>query len=410
MTFGDNLRKIVKILKGNIGVMTLTSGLWNLAGQMVWPFQSLYYLSLGANYFDLGILSANLSFFKILSLMIGGYLTDRFGRKNLVVFLSFAMSSISLLYAFAPSWQWLLVIGALDGILSGLREPAFSALLADSTSPSTRALGYAIWNFGPITFGLLSPFIAGQLVDEWGVGHAIRLLFKVLFGVSFFACILRFILLKETLEKDEHILFSLKDIVSQIFGFLFSASKSLIPLYVVSGLVAFLFGCTDPFWVTYATKDVLALSASEWGLVTISQTLINLMVNPFLAVASDKYGRRKFLLLSALPSLLSLILFTVFHNFLLILVILSIYSLFIRLNSVVFSALFADVVRKEVRGRALALLAILNQLFLMSGSIVGGYLYQSIYKSAPFYLASGVLFITFIVTFFFIREPSIRDE
>jgi hypothetical protein len=36
-----------RLLRGNVGVMAFTSGLWTLAGRLVWPFWPLYVLGLG---------------------------------------------------------------------------------------------------------------------------------------------------------------------------------------------------------------------------------------------------------------------------------------------------------------------------------------------------------------------------
>ena len=49
----------------------------------------------------------------------------------------------------APSYHFLFVAAALGSIFSGIREPAFGSLFADSTNPDNRALSYALWNVVP---------------------------------------------------------------------------------------------------------------------------------------------------------------------------------------------------------------------------------------------------------------------
>jgi hypothetical protein len=76
------------ILRGNIGGMILTSGLWNLAGSMTGPFFPLYILELGGNYVDIGIISALRAAMGILPSFLGGYLADAVGWINAIASIS----------------------------------------------------------------------------------------------------------------------------------------------------------------------------------------------------------------------------------------------------------------------------------------------------------------------------------
>ena len=196
----SKLKILRKLLKGNLGLMTFTSGLWNFAGQMVWPFMSLYYISLGASYFELGLISSLWSISRLFPLIIGGYLTDKFGRRKIVIYLSFILSIINIFYALAPNWIFLIPVILIDGFASGLREPAFMAIIADSINAKFRALGFAIWDFGPSLFGLFSPYIAGMLIDKIGLNYFMKIAFIIVFIFSFMACLMRLFFLKETLK------------------------------------------------------------------------------------------------------------------------------------------------------------------------------------------------------------------
>jgi hypothetical protein len=52
------MARLLEPVKGNLGVMILSSGIWMLAGQLVYPFRSLYILHLGGSYFHIGLISA----------------------------------------------------------------------------------------------------------------------------------------------------------------------------------------------------------------------------------------------------------------------------------------------------------------------------------------------------------------
>lgn len=133
-----------ELLKGNIGVMIFTSGLWTVAGSLTGPFFSLYVLALGGSYVDVGIIAAVRAVAGIVPHFFGGYLADVIGRKKLLYGMSYLLCLDQLLFAFTPRYDFLIIIVALDSLWGGLREPAFFALVADSTTPKNRAVAYAM--------------------------------------------------------------------------------------------------------------------------------------------------------------------------------------------------------------------------------------------------------------------------
>ncbi len=47
----------------------------------------------------------------------------------------------------------------------------------------------------------------------------------------------------------------------------------------------------SPFWITYATEDVIGLSLSEWGTITAANTLVGTLIGLPLARIADRKGR-----------------------------------------------------------------------------------------------------------------------
>ena len=157
----------LSFLRGNLGVMLLSAGVWNLAGQMTMPFYSLYVLGLGGDYVDIGIISAINAIVRVIPTFLGGYLADTVGRKRIVYSMTFLLAFNELINAFAPSYQLLFLSAALGALIGGIRDPAFNSILADSTTPSVRAISYALWNIVPPLFGLFSPYAVGVLMDTF---------------------------------------------------------------------------------------------------------------------------------------------------------------------------------------------------------------------------------------------------
>ena len=182
-----------------MGVMILSSGIWTLAGQLVWPFQSIYILHLGGTYFHIGLVTSLGALSGLIPTLYGGYLADTIGRRKIISSMSFILSFNALIFAFARDWRWLVVGSILNSVASGLRQPSFSSIIDDSTDAENRAQSYAMWLIIPPLFGLVSPYLMGYYMEKNGVNEMLRLGYIVLFSASFIASTIRHLYLVETL-------------------------------------------------------------------------------------------------------------------------------------------------------------------------------------------------------------------
>jgi len=402
-----------RLLKGNIGIMILTSGLWNLGGNLTGPFFSLYVLALGGNYVDVGLIAALRAVVGIVPHFLGGYLADSLGRKKMLYSMSFLLSFDQLLYAFAPGYQFLLAVVAFDALFSGFREPAFFALIADSTRPQNRAFAYAMWQIIPPFFSVFSPYLGGVLIDNYGMLVAMRWGYVGVFITSMVASILRFHLLKETLQNASNQVQGVRETATDAFTDLKTAFKSLPRtlwmVFVLSFMSNLAHSLCGSFFVTYAS-DEGKLTAGQWGFISTTLTFINTAIRIPSAWASDRYGRTKFIFPSLF--LLPLIYFLYANS-------LDFYSIatVMMVNSVVESvqgpsreALLIDLSPRSLRGRINAILSVPNLLIGSAANVAGGVLYQDISARAPFLTSSAVLLGTAVIAVLTIREPKKREE
>jgi len=401
------------ILRGNIGVMILTSGLWNLAGSMTGPFFPLYVLELGGNYVDIGLISALRAVVVILPSFLGGYLADTVGRKRMLYSMSFLLSLNQLLYALAPHYTFLFVVVTLDALWEGLRGPSFFALIADSTVPRSRALSYGMWQITPSLFGLFSPYIIGILMDSYGIAVALRWAYLAVFTTSFTASFLRYKLLEETLPAEDKRKIdsrtALRETVSD-----FRETAKVIPrqIWIIFGLnyiSNFAGSLCGSYFVTYA-KDKIGVTMAQWGFISTLLTAINISVRLPAAWASDRYGRLKFILPSLFLMPISFFLFVRCENFLQVAMVRTAMMILDSVQGPSREALVVDFSPKEHRGRISAIGSISMAPIGSSASVIGGALYQGVSMEAPF-LASSVLQLGGAVyALLAFKEPKKREE
>jgi multidrug resistance protein len=135
---------------------------------MVIPVMALYAERLGASPSETGWLMASYSLMQFVFAPFWGRLSDRYGRRPLLL-ASIALTSVAfLMYALAPTFGWLLAARLFAGIATANIGIAM-AYVADVTAPAERAKGMGIIG---AAFGLgfvLGPWIGGELSHAYGL-------------------------------------------------------------------------------------------------------------------------------------------------------------------------------------------------------------------------------------------------
>ena len=126
--------------------------------------------------------------------ILGG-LSDRFGRRPVVLLSNFGLALDYVLMALAPSLTWLFVGRVISGITSASVSTAF-AYIADMTPPEQRA---AV--FGKIGVAFGAGFILGPAVGGLLGGMDPRLPFWVAAGLSFANTLYGLLILPESLPR-----------------------------------------------------------------------------------------------------------------------------------------------------------------------------------------------------------------
>jgi len=392
--------------------MLLSSGLWNIAGAMTWPFYALYVLELGGRHADIGFISALGAVTRIVPTLFGGYLADALGRKKILYSMSFLLAATELLLAFAPDHRWLYLIVVVEALAGGLRDPSFMSIIADSTNPDNRALSMSLFQVVPPLFGLLSPFAMGLLMDSRGVVVAMRYAYMFTFLMATVASFLRYRYIEETLTTGKEVQKDPRVTVKEIFrGFreTFRALPAQLWLFLwIDFIFTFAWAVTEPYFVTYAT-EVTMLTGAQWGLVAMGATLIRTTVKPMSALASDRYGRIRFILVCMFLWPAGFLLFVNSAGFQALLIARILIAFAGSLGDPAWEALFVDYQPKEHRGRFSAIASVSWSLIWGAGNVVGGLIYQDVSKRMIFDLSAGLLIIGAIIALIKIREPGHRE-
>lgn len=148
-------------------VIVAVSFIDRVGGTLLFPFFSLYI----TQKFNVGMTEAGfiLGLFAISGLaggMVGGALTDKFGRKKLII-IGLIFSALStLFFGFISVYTLLIPLAIAAGFLSELAGPAHSAMIADILPENQRSEGFGVlrvvgnmaWIIGPTVGGFVANY------------------------------------------------------------------------------------------------------------------------------------------------------------------------------------------------------------------------------------------------------------
>ncbi len=134
----------------------------------------------------------------VLSILTGGLLTDRLGRRRTLLVSLGGSGSLAVAMAFAPSLPALATLLILFGFLADLYRPASSAIVSDLLPSHLRAVGYAALRMA-INLGFaLGMVVGGALADiSW------RLLFIGDGGTTLLFALVVYVFIGETKPAED---------------------------------------------------------------------------------------------------------------------------------------------------------------------------------------------------------------
>ena len=189
---GQKTKGIWQVFKPAIGVIAISIAMQLVTGPIM-SFVSLFlidvhHLSAAAGSMWVTIIRAG----GLAGNLVGGWLTDKWGRRNTIFLILIMFGPVVLLLAKLPFGLALGVIFILFGWLMAMRETTMQTLLMDSSPPQLRATIIGIYfSFGQQGSSIIQP-VAGDLMDAMGINSVFNAIAFISIGLSLLAVILVF--------------------------------------------------------------------------------------------------------------------------------------------------------------------------------------------------------------------------
>lgn len=325
---------------------------------LLYPFASRF----GIDPFGLSLLFASFSLAQFIATPIIGRLSDKYGRKPLLLFCLFGTSLSLALFASAQSAVMLFVARIADGITGGNNSVA-QAMIADTTSGKERAQAFGILGaaFG---FGFLLGPALGGVLSQFGLSIP----FWFASGLAFIGTILGAVILKETLPAADQRKVNREPFINfkAIRAALMSPVSGVVLLITFVSALAlntFILG-----FQTYTT-DILRLNTTQVGILFAVFGLISVIMQMFgLRVLLQKIPSKKHIItISFIGSAVLLALVATSTNVLIFGVLMAVFGIFSSPQNPVITGLLSERTNPEDQGGLLGI----NQAYLSMGQIIG---------------------------------------
>jgi MFS family permease len=146
----------------------------NLNDGMSWGIFPLFFVSFGLGVERIGILKAVYPATWGILQIATGPLSDRWGRKGLIVAGMWVQSAGLFLTAFTGSFEWWLLGSLLLGVGTAMVYPSLIAAVSDASNPTWRARSLSVYRFWRDLGYAIGALSAGLIADSFGLASAIN--------------------------------------------------------------------------------------------------------------------------------------------------------------------------------------------------------------------------------------------
>jgi MFS family permease len=244
----ERVRGIYREYPGQFWILILGTFIDHLGGALIYPFFSLYITrKFNVGMTDVGLVFGLFAVSSVVGSTFGGAMTDRLGRKGMLIFGLVGSASSMLFMGFADSLGVFLVSTLLVGLLAHSGGPAQQAMVADLLPPEKRAQGFGILRVVANLAITIGPAIGGLLA-----ARSYLLLFLCDVAASLTAAVFVALMIRETKpepteeEPEETIAqtfkgygYVLRDTVFLLFIFA-SVLKALVSMQLTTTLPVYL--------------------------------------------------------------------------------------------------------------------------------------------------------------------------
>jgi multidrug resistance protein len=375
----------------NLWVLVLVCVINSLGFGIIVPVLYSYGKQYGVTGETLGILTASFSVAQFFATPVLGALSDKYGRKPLLV-ISLAGTCLSfLLFAWATSIFMLFSARILDGLTGGNVSVA-QAMVSDTATPQNRAKKFGIIGsaFG---FGFVIGPAIGGLLNQFGP----QVPFFFAAGISLIGTLCTIFFLKETNPPETQ-----NKTVKANFRFsalITTLKRPVIGTAVFTGFMLTMAQFTMIIGFQTFSVDVLKISPTQIGILYAGFGISGIVMQLSVPLLTKWFpSKTTILMLSTVLCMIAMFITGLTNEFLTFVTGICIYGLFNGLRNPMINAIIADRIGHNEQGQILGINQSYNSIGQTLGPVTAGFA-ALISVHSVFFLSSCYILFALLLSF-----------
>ena len=349
------------------------------------PVLPIYVRDLGFSIADLGIIAASTGVALMIFEPLWGLLTDRVGAKKILLLSTLVAAFITFSYTFVRDFSGFILLRFLTGVFGSAAGVSSRTLALKVVSRGERAFG--VWHTIFAAAGVTGPLIGGYLATT-----SYDLVFYTSTAISLVAFFISFGIPESTNSHPLGKEFALKNMSKAERKILLITSALIImPVFLKSVYTTFM-----PVFAKESPKFLL--SPFEIGLAFTAIGVVGFLVPLLFSELSNKTGTMIVITFGMLLLASSLLLMPVITG----LPLLYLASIILGIGEAAVSPLMMAFLTGKIhlskRGLAIGIYGAGEDIGILLGPIIGGYVYQSYGAESSFYLTAILMLINTVIS------------
>lgn len=334
--------------------------------------------------------------------LIMGPVSDRIGRRKILLYGSLAMTVALALHAVATGYTSMLVVRAAAGAAGGVLSGSAVSYVGDYFPYERRGWANG-WIMSGAATGQIVGIPLGTLLAEWFTFYMPFLLFSATMGVTFLL-LWRFVP-QPNVERNQTrltVVAALKQYVEMLRRTDIAAASVA---YFVMFLSISLYIVYLPTWLT----GEFGVSGRDIATMFLVGGVANVLTGPQAGRLSDRIGRKIMILISCIGTSLVMLSTTfVMWHFSVAYLLFFVTMMLVAMRISPFQSLLSEIVSGKNRGTLMSLTVSLGQLGFGVGGALAGFAYTtSGYQSNTILGSIAVLFTGYVI-WRFLPEPELK--
>lgn len=322
-----------------------------LGGSLLYPFFSLYITEkFGVGMTEVGFIFTLHTSAMFFGNMLSGALTDKFGRKNMLLAGILLSGTSSLLMGFIPTYQTFMIFTIITGLVGNIGGPAVNAMMADILPEKQRAQGFSILrvvvnlsvSFGPMIGGLLA-------------GYNFFYLFVADFVISMITGLIVYLKIPETKpQADENHPEAEQSLWGTLTGYRHILRDTVFLVFLLLTLLTNLVYMQMNSSLSVFLRDLHGISSQKYGYILSLNAIMVVLMQFWITSRITRYKPMSMMFLGNMLYAVGFAMYGFVSSYALFLLAMAIITIGEMVSSPILQSMVAQIAPETMRGRYMA--------------------------------------------------------